>query len=100
MTQDASLPQHAPMTIINPATIDMNKSTSTVPEVQCNGHGEVDASSTHSKSHTSLQEVCADFDSRVTLFLEAEPETMAMRRTQEQTRVALSVMAEALQKYE
>lgn len=94
MTNDASLPQYAPM--ISPAT--KVNSTSKDSDLQCNGHGEVDASKMSTK-FPSLQKVCANFHLRVCRFLEAKPETEAERRTQEQTKVALSVMAEALGKY-
>jgi hypothetical protein len=94
MTNDASLPQHAPMT--NPAT--KGNSTSKESDSQCNGHGEVDASKT-SSNPPSLQEVCANFHRRVCRFLEAKPETDIVKRTQEQAKVALSVIAEALQNY-
>ena len=73
MSGDASLPPNAPM---------------------ANGvHGEADAS-------TTLSEVSFDMHSRVSAFLSASPKSDAMRRTQEQTRISLSVIEKALQDYE
>ena len=72
-------------------------------------HGEVDASSTHP---ASLKDVCADIHGRVQSFLDVDTSAdngreedgvlcrETVRRTQEQTRIALEVIAKALRDYE
>lgn len=71
---------------------------------QDGSHREADAStsiSTHSEAPpSSLASVCADLHRRVTNFLNAEPDTEALSRTQAQTRVAISVIEKALSDYE
>lgn len=60
------------------------------------GHREADASNLS----TSLAEVCADLNRRVTNFLNAVPKSEAVKHTQEQTRIAVEVIHKALQDYE
>jgi hypothetical protein len=76
---NASLPPNAPM---------MN---GTVPD----RHGEADVSSS-----SSLEHVCAQLHSQVQSFLAASPSDDVTRRTQEQTKIALSVIEQALGDYE
>jgi hypothetical protein len=76
MSSDASLPPQAPMT---------------------NGsHGEADASTPTS---TTLREVCADLNARVTAFLAVPAEDETTAKTQEQTRIALGVIERALEEH-
>ncbi len=75
---NASLPPNAPM---------MN---GTVP----NRHGEADVPS------SSLEHVCAQLHSQVHSFLAASPSDDVTRRTQEQTKIALGVIEQALADYE
>ncbi|KAJ9501400.1 3'-phosphoadenosine 5'-phosphosulfate sulfotransferase [Exophiala xenobiotica] len=76
---NASLPPNAPM---------MN---GTVPD----RHGEADVSSS-----SSLEHVCAQLHSQVQSFLAASPSDDVTRRTQEQTKIALGVIEQALGDYE
>lgn len=65
------------------------------------GHREADASTTPpSASTTSLAEVCADLNQRVTNFLAAEPVDEVTKQTQEQTRISIGVIGKALQEYD
>lgn len=68
-------------------------------------HREADASTgtasvSSSSPHTSLANVCADLNQRLTAFLNAAPEDPITRRTQDQTRIACQVVAKALEDYE
>jgi len=64
-------------------------------------HREADASTTeHPASSSTLSDVCADLHQRVTNFLNAEPKEEVVRRTQQQTKVALQVIEKALRDYE
>lgn len=92
MTTGASLPPPAPMT----ASVDGEPVNVTK---QCNGHGEDDATPM-SPAFPSLRETCADVHDRVSRFLNAEPRNEKERRTQSQSKIALQVIEEALQKYE
>ena len=86
MSNDASAAAASPMT--NGAS-------------QNGSHREADASTgTSGPPPSSLASVCADLHARVTHFLNAEPDTETLRRTQAQTRVAISVIEKALQDFE
>lgn len=68
-------------------------------------HREADASTDPAtapppQQQQMLAEVCADLNQRVTTFLNAAPESEIVRRTQDQTRVAIGVIEKALQDYE
>jgi FAD synthetase len=114
MTGDASLPPNAPMT-----------NGTLTPDV----HGEADASSAQAEPRqegreisnaegqpgtgeqgarrqgtddraSSLRDVCADINARVTAFLTVpSDDDDTLRRTQEHTKVALGVIEQALQDY-
>lgn len=47
-----------------------------------------------------LAELCTHINAKVTAFLETEPKDEAMRRVQDQTRISLNVIDEALKRYE
>lgn len=88
MSNDASAAAASPMT--NGTSLD-------------GSHREADASTSVQQSstdQTSLADVCADLNRRVNNFLNAEPETDSIKRTQAQTRIAVDVIAKALQDYE
>ena len=84
MSSDASAAASSPMT------------NGTVPS---GSHREADAS-TNPPSPRTLADVCADLNRRVNNFLGAESESEVGRRTQEQTRIAIQVIEQALQDYE
>lgn len=95
MSNGVSLPQHAQPAV----TSEPDQPHHHIPpskKAMTNGHVEGGA---HHHANT-LREACADLNTRVTRFLSAEPTSPVMRRTQEQTRVALSVIAKALQDYD
>ena len=88
---DASLPPHAPMTTAN-GTLKP-------------GHGEVDASHSEHPPPTSLgapplKDVCANIHNRVETFLALKGGDGVVKRTQEQTKIALGVIEKALKDYE
>jgi len=87
MSSDASAAAASPM--INGTVPTGNES-----------HREADASTTAPPPSQSLAEVCADLHQRVTNFLNAEPESELVRRTQQQTRISLRAIEKALQDYE
>lgn len=47
----------------------------------------------------SLPEVCARVHARVEAFLAAEPATERLRHVQEQSRLSLNILGEALERY-
>jgi hypothetical protein len=47
----------------------------------------------------SLRDICANLNDRLTAFLEEEPATERLRNVQAQTRIALDVVAQALDRY-
>ena len=67
------------------------------------GHGEVDAS--HSETlpspldRPSLKIVCADIHNRIQTFLAIQDGSDVVKRTQEQTRIALGVIEKALREF-
>ena len=60
-----------------------------------------DAPVVNGRSNTGagLLPICAALAARVKEFLESEPETKLLKSVQEQTRVALGVIDEALERY-
>lgn len=78
------------------------------------GHGEADVTTTPTPTPTpttensyfgsgaalSLQDVCAELHAQVQAFLASPPPDDVTRRTQEQTRTALDVVAKALRDYQ
>ncbi|KAG9235840.1 hypothetical protein BJ875DRAFT_256374 [Amylocarpus encephaloides] len=48
---------------------------------------------------TTIAPICAEVAAKVNAFLESEPESPLLRRVQEQTRIALGVIGEALERY-
>jgi len=92
MSSDASAAAASPMT------------NGTVPSGN-ESHREADASrnpatdSSVVQQQRSLAEVCADLNQRVTSFLTASPESKAVKRTQEQTRISIKVIEKALEDY-
>lgn len=82
MSSDASAAAASPMT--NGSEPQVNR--------------EADASTT--TTNQTLAEACADLHARVSNFLNAEPESDVVRRTQEQTKTSMGVIEKALQDYE
>ncbi len=68
--------------------------------------GEVDASTHSAAPHPqtlqpqSLQQVCADVHSRINAFLAVLEEDETIKSTQEQTRIAMGVIEQALEEYQ
>jgi hypothetical protein len=48
----------------------------------------------------ALPDLCAHINAKVTAFLDLEPKDEATKRVQEQTRISLHVLDEALKRYE
>lgn len=48
---------------------------------------------------SSLSEICAEVNARVEAFLKAEPKNDRIRRAQEQSRLSLRILGEALERY-
>ena len=48
---------------------------------------------------STVAPICAEVAAKVSAFLESEPETPLLRRVQEQTRTALGVIGQALERY-
>lgn len=62
-------------------------------------HGEADASS-HSATPASLEDVCAALHAQLESFLAAVAPDDVTKRTQEQTRIALGVIEQALRDFQ
>jgi len=55
--------------------------------------------SQHAGKSSSLPVTCAEVNTRVEAFLNAEPKTDRIRKVQEQSRLSLRILGEALDRY-
>lgn len=89
---------------------DLSADGSVAPEtVLTNGHnygnGHKSAERTDDtpflpEEHLSLPDLCSHIHMKVKTFLDTTPKDDQMKRVQEQTRISLNVIAEALKRYE
>ena len=111
MPSDASLPPNAPATLTNGSIPDPSHpppvSSTQTKDASRSADGEADAylHSEHDDeieippNPTPLSEVCADVHARVTAFLESPSQDETVKRTQEQARLSIGVIEEALKEY-
>jgi hypothetical protein len=65
-----------------------------------NGEADVSVSNSHQATHLSLQDVCALLHGQVSSFLLVKADDAVTARTQEQTRISMQVIEQALDTYE